>query len=87
MGHSKQFQEGSALQYRPTQEIGKISNKQHNLLHKGTRKRIKSRVTRSKKIIKIRMKISGIETKKKKKTIEKINEIKSSFFSIFFKNL
>ena len=69
------------------QEIGKISNKQHNLLHKGTRKRIKSRVTRSKKIIKLRMKISGIETKKKKKTIEKINEIKSSFFSIFFKNL
>ena len=61
------------------QEIGKISNKQHNLLHKGTRKRIKSRVTRRKKIIKIRIKISGIETKKKK-TIEKINEIKSSFF-------
>ena len=48
------------------QEIGKISNKQHNLLHKGTRKRIKSRVTRRKKIIKIRIKISGIETKKKK---------------------
>ena len=48
------------------QEIGKISNKQHNLLHKGTRKTIKSRVTRRKKIIKIRIKISGIETKKKK---------------------
>ena len=49
------------------QEIGKISNKQHNLLHKRTRKRIKSRVTRRKKIINIRMKICGIETKKKKK--------------------
>lgn len=44
----------------------KSQNKQHNFLWKGTRKKIKSRVSRRKKIIKISVKISGIETKKKK---------------------
>ena len=68
------------------QEIGKISNKQHNLLHKGTRKRIKSRVTRRKKIIKIRMKISGIETKKKKK-LKRLMKLKAVFFYIFKKSI
>ena len=68
------------------QEIGKISNKQHNLLHKGTRKRIKSRVTRRKKIIKIRIKISGIETKKKKQQ-KRLMKLKAVFLKRQKKNL
>ena len=59
----------------PPQEIRKISNKQHNITPKGTRKRRtnKIKVSRRKEIIKIKAEINEIEILK----IEKINETKS----------
>ena len=60
------------------QETRNISNKQPKLTPKGTReRRTKHKVSWRKEIIKIRAEINEIETKK---TIEKINEIKSWFF-------
>ena len=61
------------------QETRKISNKQSNLTPKGTRERRKTKpkVSRRKEIIKIRAEINEIEMKK---TIAKINKIKSRFF-------
>ena len=68
MGHNKHSSKREVCSNTDLpQEIGKVSNKQHNFLWKGTRKRIKSRVSRRKKIIKISVKTSGIETKKRKK--------------------
>ena len=67
--------------YRNTillQKTRNISNKQPNLTPKGTReRRTKPKVSRRKENIKIRAEINDIETKK---TIAKINKIKSWFF-------
>ena len=53
----------------------KISNKQHNLTPKETRKEGKNpKVSRRKEIIKVRAKMNEMETGKK---IEKINKTKS----------
>ena len=46
------------------QETRKISNKQSNLTPKGTRKRTKPKVSRTKEIIKIRVEVNEIESKK-----------------------
>ena len=62
------------------QETGNISNKQFNLAHKAIRERRTKKipkVSRRKKIIKIR---SEINEKEMKETIAKINETKSWFF-------
>ena len=60
------------------QETRKITNKQLYFTPKVTREtRTKSKVSKRKEIIKIRAEINEIEMKK---TIEKINETKSSFF-------
>ena len=60
------------------QETRKISKKQPNFIPKATtERRTKSKVSRRKEIIKMRVEINGIEMKK---TIEKISEIKSWFF-------
>ena len=56
----------------------KTSNKQHNFIPQGTRKKeqMKPKVNKRKVITKIREEINEIETKK---SIEKINETKSWF--------
>ena len=62
----------------PPQETRKGSNKQANFISKAARERKRRhKVSRRKEIIKIRAEINEIETKK---TIEKINEMKSCFF-------
>ena len=60
-------------------EIGKNSNKQPNFTSKAARekRRTRPKVSRRKEIIKIRAEINEIETKK---TMEKINEMKSWLF-------
>ena len=78
MGHSKCSSKREVYSNTDLpQETGKISNKQPNFIPKVTRKRTKSRGSRRKKIIKIRVKISEIEAKE---TIENISETKSWFF-------
>ena len=65
------------------QEIRKFSNKQHNLIHKGARKRTnKAQNWQKEEIIKIREEINEIDIKI---TIEKINENKILSFLIFEK--
>ena len=62
----------------PPQETRKSSNKQANFTSKAAQERkTRPKVSRRKEIIKIRAEINEIETKK---TIEKINEMKSWFF-------
>ena len=60
-------------------ETRKISNKQSNLIPKGTgeRRKTKHKVSRRKEIIKIREEINEIE---RKKTTAQINKTKSCFF-------
>ena len=63
------------------QEIRKISNKQHTLTPKGTRKRTyKTQSQQKEQIRKIRAEINQRLIKKKEGKKEKINETKSWFF-------
>ena len=59
------------------QETKIFSNKQTNFTLQATRKRTKPKVSKRKKITKIKAEINKIETKK---IVEKINETKSWFF-------
>ena len=78
MGCSKSSSKREVYSYTSLpQETRKISNKQSNLTPKGKEEQTKPKVSRRKKIIKIRAEINEIETKK---TIAKINKTKSWFF-------
>ena len=80
MGCSKSHSKRTVYSHTsPPQETRKSSNKQPNLTSKEVRERkqTRPRVSRRREIIKIRAEINEIEMKK---TIVKINEMKSWFF-------
>ena len=80
MGHSKSSSERKILaiqSYLKKEEKAQINNLTLHLKQLEKEEHTKPKISRRKKIIKIRAQINEIEIKK---TIEKINESKSSFF-------
>ena len=68
MGHSKSSSKREAHSNTSLpQETKKISDKQPNLTPTATKEQTKPKVSRRKEIIKIRVEINEIETKKKKR--------------------